>query len=150
MIKNNVNMRFKSWIIKTNCATQRNFSATVISKNHSKALSSYVLTVVSRETTAENSTAIIFYRSQRWSKMFLSKKKACQEISQTNAALRRFQCSIKTRQKKHAKNFFKIINLEKATSKHCNHCQLNNRKCPHFWTCTKYKGKNWRGIAAFL
>lgn len=74
MIKNNANMRFKSRIIKTNCATQRNFSATVISKNHSKALSSYVLTVVSRETTAENSTAIIFYRSQRWSKMFLNKK----------------------------------------------------------------------------
>lgn len=131
MVKNNVNMRLKRRIIKKNCATQRNFPATVISKNHSKALSSHVLTVVSRETTAENSTAIIFYRSQRWSKMFLSKK-ACQEISQTNAALRRFQCSIKTRQKKHAKNFFKIINLEKATSKHCNHCQLNNRKCPHF------------------
>ena len=150
MIKNNVNMRLKRRIIKKNCATQRNFPATVISKNHSKALSSCVLAVVSRETTAENSTAIIFYRSQRWSKMFLNKKSVSGNITNKCSPPQISMFNKKKTKKSTLKIFFKIINLEKATSKHCNHWQLNNRKCSHFWTCTKYKGKNWRGIAAFL
>ena len=81
--------------------------------------------------------------------MFLNKKGVSGNIT-NKCSPPQISMFNKNKTKKYTKKFFQNNSSRKGDIKTLQSLSLNNRKCPHFWTFTKCKGKNWRGIAAFL